>query len=493
MKPGILATATVLGGWAAVTLLTSACTVVGPDYQQPALSLPATFQEPAAAAAAATRPAAADWPVRWWTQFQSPALNTLVERALAQNPGIEAGQAALRVAAEAVRAQEGLYQPQVSAGYTFARSKTGSALASPLSSADYVFNLHTLALNVSLTPDVFGLNHRTVESLQAQADSQRHLLEATRASLAANVVVAVVTEAGLREQLQVTEALLRSQQSLLDAQRRLRAAGALGEADVRAQELVVATTDATLPPLQKLLGQQRDLLKNLLGAYPDEVLGATFHLSDLSLPATLPQTLPSSLLERRADLRAAEESLHAASAAIGVARANRLPQVVLGTSVIGQAGTVFADLFRSAGTFWTLAGGIAGPVFDGGTLSARERAARAAYDQAAAMYRQAVLAAFQSVADALVATQTDQEALVRQQRAKEAAERSLAIAQKQKALGDLPAVALLPLEQASLQAQLTLAQIRANQFADVAALCLALGGGWEAMASPTTAALSGTH
>ena len=176
----------------------------------------------------------------------------------------------------------------------------------------------------------------------------------------------------------------------------------------------------------------------------------------------------------------AEENLHAASAAIGVAAANRLPQITLGGTLIGQTAAQFADLFRSAANFWSLAGGLAAPVFDGGTLAAREQVARANYDQAAALYRQTVLAAFQSVADALYAVQHDAQAAQSQATALAAARRALAIAEAQLRLGDLSVIAVLPLRQNVMQAELALAQTRATQLADVAALCLALGGGWTA-------------
>ena len=453
-------------------LLLSACTV-GPDYQRPMLPLPERFTEAPAQAGAAVD-------ARWWQLLGSDKLDQLVTRALAQNPGIEASQAALRAAQASVRAQEGAYYPQLSAGYNLQRQKVPAVLASPVSSSAYVYNLHTLNLDVAYTPDLFGLNRRTVESLQAQANSQAYALAATRITLAANVVVAAATEAGLRDQIRLTQDQLTLQRQLLDTLTRLKGRGAYAEADIAAQQLQVASLEATLPPLRKQLDQQRDALKNLLGAYPAEVLGSDFMLADFALPAELPLTLPSALLEQRPDIRVAEENLHAASAAIGVAAANRLPQITLGGTLIGQTAAQLADLFRSAANFWSLAGGNAAPVFDGGTLAAREQVARANYDQAAALYRQTVLAAFQSVADALYAVQHDAQAAQSQATALAAARRALAIAEAQWRLGDLSEIAVLPLRQSVMQAELALAQTRSTQLADVAALCLALGGGWTA-------------
>lgn len=466
----------------AAAALLSACTV-GPDYRRPELNLPAHFEEGHAVPTEAPN-ALHD---RWWMQIGNPALDRLVERALAHNPGLEAAQAALVSARESVRAQEGAYLPQVGAAYGFQRAKVATELASPLSDSAMVYNLHTASLNVSYVPDLFGLNRRTVESLQAQADSQKYTLAATRITLVSNVIAAAAAEAGLREQIQAAEQQLRLQESMLEALRALRAKGANSEADVRAQELQVATLQAALPPLVKQLEQQRDALKNLLGAYPDEVLGESFTLSELHPGEPLPQTLPSALVDSRPDIRVAEENLHAASAAIGIAVANRLPQITLGGSVVGQSSTSLGQLFNSTNNFWNLAGGLAAPIYSGGTLSARERAARAAYDQAAALYRQTVLGAFQNVADALSAVRNDALATQKNQLAVEAAQRSLDIARAQLRLGDLSVLAVIPLEQSALQARLALAQSRANELADLAALGMALGGGWQDNEHPARA------
>jgi NodT family efflux transporter outer membrane factor (OMF) lipoprotein len=459
---------------AAAALLTSACTV-GPDYHRPALSLPTQFDE-----TTPSRPSApVSLPQEWWKQIGSEPLSRLVERALRQNPSIEAAQAALASARESVQAQEGAYLPQVSATYGFQRNKNAAVLASPLTDNAYVFNLHTAALNVSYAPDLFGLNRRTVESLTAQANSQRYALAATQLTLVGNLIVAAANEAALRDQIELTDKQIQLQEQALLALSKMRDKGANSEADVSAQEFQLATLQAALPPLRKQLEQQRNGLKNLLGAYPSEVLTDSFRLGDFKLASDIPLTLPSSLLDARPDIRMAEENLHAASAAIGIAVANRLPQITLGGSLVGQTSASLGQLFNSANNFWSLAGGLAAPLYSGGTLSARERAARANYDQAAAVYRQTVLSAFQSVADALSAVRNDAVATQKYQRAVDAAKRSLAIARQQIRLGDLSVLAALPLEQAALQAQLALSQSQANQLSDIAALGMALGGGWQ--------------
>jgi len=232
-----------------------------------------------------------------------------------------------------------------------------------------------------------------------------------------------------------------------------------------------------LPPLLKQLAQQRDLLAALTGRFPSEELHETFELSSLQLPQELPVSLPSQLVEQRPDVRQAEENLHAASARIGIAVANRLPNIELtadaGSMAVG-AGRVFA-----AGTgFWGLGASLTQPIFRGGALLHQERAARAAYTQAAEQYRGAVLTAFQNVADTLNALQQDADGLSAAAAAKVAASTSLDLATKQWQSGYANYQALLQAEQSERQAVINLIQAQASRYADTVALFQSLGGGW---------------
>ena len=465
-------------------LLLNACSMLGPDYKRPAITSPRGYSETDSKLDGASDKALKS---DWWTLFGSEDLNQLVAQSFKQNPSIDAGQAALLSAAEAVKAQEGLFTPQVNAGYSFQRNKTLDLFANPLSTnaSQYIYNLHTAQVNVNYTPDVFGLNGRSVESLEAQRKAQAHLLAATHITLAGNVTLAAIQEASLREQLKITESLLKTQQDYLEALKKQQTLGFNAQSDLAAQELAVANTEAMIPPIQKAIQLQRDALKSLVGVYGADTLVAKFKLQDLSLPSDIPLTLPSKLLDKRPDILAAEEVLHSASAAIGVAEAARYPQITLGTNVIGQSGLTFGDLFRSVNSFWSLVGGITVPVLDGGTLSARQRQAVANFEQAKAQYRQTVLNAFQNVSDALAAAESDAEAVKRQQRAVAAAEKSLEIAQRQVKAGDLGVLALLPIEQNLLQAKLAVAQTKGMQLSDAVALCQALGGSWVDITEPS--------
>jgi len=341
-----------------------------------------------------------------------------------------------------------------------------------------VFDLNTAQVDISYAPDLFGMNRRQVESLQALQDSQRWTVEATYLTLSSNLVVAAITEAALRDQVEVTRQLVASQADVLQRYKQLHSIGQNSVLDVAQQESQLAALEAALPPLEKQLALQRDQIKALSGVLPDSPTVAEFRLDQLTLPEPLPLTLPSTLVDHRPDVLAAEEQLRSASADIGVAVANRLPQVTLGVNSWGSSAVSLAKLFSPGTEFWTLAGSVTQSVVDGGALKHREAAARAAYDQAAAQYRSTVINAYQNVADALQAIDADAAALKAAQRAQDAAGRTLAITRRQLELGDVSALALIAAQQAAQQATVATVQARANRFADAAALCQALGGGW---------------
>jgi len=413
----------------------------------------------------------------WWTLFHSKPLNDLIERSLKANPDLKAAQAALLVARENVLAQRGSYYPFVASGFSASRSKSSNEL-SPVPNANvFYYSLFTPQVSVSFVPDVFGLNRRTVESLKAQEQQVRFALAATHITLSSNVAAAAIQEASLRAQIDATHELIDINTHMLQILRNQYARGYVSRLDVAAQESQLAQVAATLPPLLKQLAQQRDLLAALAGGFPNQDLPEKFELSPLQLPQELPLSLPSQLVEQRPDVRQAEENLHFASAQIGVARANRLPSFAL-TADAGSMALTFSKIFAGGTGFWDLGAGVTQPIFQGGTLMHRERAARAAYVQAAEQYRSTVLTAFENVADTLNALQQDADALKAAAAAKDAAGVTLDLAGKQVQSGYANYLALLNAEQTYQQAVINLAQAQANRYADTAALFQALGGGW---------------
>lgn len=418
-----------------------------------------------------------DIPGEWWALFHSKPLNDLIEQSLKANPDLKAAQAALLVAHENVLAQKGYYYPSLGASLTADRSKTSSVVSPFTASGALYYSLFTPQVGVSFVPDVFGLNRRTVEGLRAQEQQVRFALAATHITLSSNLVAAAIQEASLRAQVAATQELIKISTNILQILQNQFAYGYVSRLDVAAQEAQLAQVQATLPPLMKQLAQQRDLLVALSGGFPNQDLPQKFELSSLQLPQDLPLSLPSKLVEQRPDVLQAQENLHFACAQIGIARANRLPSIAL-TADAGSMALAFSDLFSSGTSFWDLAGGVAQPVFQGGTLMHRERAARDAYVQASEMYRSTVLTAFQNVADSLNALQQDAEALKTAAAAKDAAAITLDLTQKQLQTGYANYLSLLNAEQTYQQAVINLTLAQANRYADTAALFQALGGGW---------------
>jgi NodT family efflux transporter outer membrane factor (OMF) lipoprotein len=461
---------------------TGAC--VGPNFHRPAAPTVDRYTiEPMPAATVAAPGGAAqrfllqqDVPKNWWTLFGSEALDALVKEALRANPDVASAQAALRQALENTAAQRGSYFPNVQGTFDASRNRDALGTLSPtLSTPTPLYNLFTPQVTISYVPDIFGANRRAVESLAAQAEASRYQLDATYLTLTANVVSSAIQEAGLRAQIAATSRVIALERESLEVLRHELDLGAISEADVYAQDAALAQLEGTLPPLNKQLHQARDQLAVLTGHLPADYKPVNFELEQLVLPADLPLGVPSQLVERRPDVRAAEAELHAATAQVGVAIANLLPQVTI-TGNLGSTAALIADLFKPGTGFWSVGGTAAATLFDGGTLIHRKRAADAALEQAAAQYRSAVLTAFQNVADALHALETDAEALNAASRAEEAAQKSLGVAQRQLQLGSVGYLALVISEQAYQQAVVTVAQARASRFADTAALFQALGG-----------------
>ncbi|HXW25744.1 MAG TPA: efflux transporter outer membrane subunit [Xanthobacteraceae bacterium] len=462
---------------------------VGPDFERPAAPDAERYTREPLGAGTASAPVASgqaqrfvnglDISSQWWTAFRSPALNSLIERSIKANPTLESTIAALRVAQESARAQEGKFFPLVQGNFNPTSQQVAQSVAasSPLPSGALNFNLYTAQVLVSYTFDVWGLNRRTVESLQAQADSQHFLVEAAYLTLAANVAAGAIQEASLRAQIATTLELININTKMLTILRQQLATGQASRIDVAAQEAALAQVVATLPPLRKALLQQRDLLAALAGRFPSEEPPEKFTLAHLHLTRDLPVTVPSRLIEQRPDVRSAEELLHSSAALVGVSIANILPSFTINATG-GYVGTQLAGLASPENQFWTVSGNVTQTLFDAGALLHEKRAAEAAYDSAAAAYRAAVIAALQNVADTLRAIQQDALALKAAVDFERAAKISLDLVTQQMLTGYANILLLLNAQQAYLQARLTVIQAQAARLADTVALFQALGGGW---------------
>jgi NodT family efflux transporter outer membrane factor (OMF) lipoprotein len=469
----------------AAAIVTTGC-MVGPDFHAPDAPVSTRFTEaalPTHTASAAVPGGSAqhlnegrDIPGEWWALFHSPQITMLVTRALQANPDIAAAQATLRQARENVRAEQGALFPQVSAGVSAERQQESLATLG-FGSGSTTFSVLSGSLNVSYTLDAFGGIRRQIEQLDAEAEYQRFELEATDLTLAANVINTAITEASVQAQIDTTHDIIKADTEALELTRRRFELGGVSEVDVLQQQSLRDTQIATLPGLQKQLQQQRNQLAVYLGGRPDQYATPTLDLGNLHLPEDLPVSLPSKLVEQRPDIRAFGALLHSATAAVGIATANMLPQISL-TGGYGREATELSTVFTPGGIVWSIASSLTQPVFEGGTLRARKRAAVAALDVAAAQYSSTVNVAFQNVANALVAIQRDAEALRAALAAQKTSAASLAVARAQYAAGGGTYLNVLTAEQSDYSARLTLVTARAARFTDTVALFQALGGGW---------------
>ncbi len=467
--------ALVLGGCAA-----------GPDFKTPAppsvtaysAAPPTATATPGVAGGAAQQfVAGADLPGDWWTLFHSQPLNDLIVQALKANPDLKAAQAALRQAHETALAQRGAFFPSVTAGFTASRFRQSGDLAPTPATNALQYSLFTPQLSIAYAPDVFGLTRRTVEGAKAQEQASRFQMVAADLTLTTNVANAAIQDAAIDAQIDATRELIDINTKMIEVLRLQVSKGYAGGLDLAAQESQLAQAKAALPPLLKQSAQQHDLIAVLTGRFPTQTPETRFTLESLTLPADLPLSLPSTLVAQRPDVLQAQANLHAASAAIGVAEANRLPNFQL-TGDVGSSSLAISRVFHSGTGFWDLGAAVTTPIFQGGALLHQERAAKAAYQQSAEQYRGTVLSAVQNVADTLAAITQDAEALKAAAAASDAARTTLDLSQRQYRAGYASYLSLLSAEQAYQQARIGLVQAQAARFSDTVALYQALGGGW---------------
>ena len=457
----------------------SSC-AVGPEFVSPPPPLVDAYTPEKISAVGGERLVPAqEVPRRWWEVFHNKNLNALIVHAIERNPNLQAAEAGIRIAYYTAEAQKGYFLP--TAIFETADSKNLQAQVQQVVSPNAPVNPYGLflkQLSVSYTPDVWGGNRRNVELLEAQTEQQRYQLEAAYLTLTSNIAAAAVQEASLRGQIAATKEVIRFAREILSLYRQQLAIGSVARADVLMQEAALAQFLELLPPLEKSLAQQRDLLTALAGQYSTAEVPETFNLKALTLPAHLPLTLPCAFVRQRPDMRQAEANMHSASALIGVAIAARLPNITLSAQG-GYTAYRVADLFLPGTGFYTLAAGATQPIFDGFTLLNKQKAAEVGLTQAEAQYRQSVITAFQNVADALRALQADDKAVKASVYAETTAKKSLDIVKKQLQVGSVNVLAVIAAEQTYLQAAVNRMQAEGARLGDVVGLFMALGGDWK--------------
>jgi NodT family efflux transporter outer membrane factor (OMF) lipoprotein len=467
---------------AGLAVLPGGC-AVGPNFTRPAAppvthyvhgSDPAATVEAQGTAQRFTDGAVAP---EWWRLFNSHKLDAVVLEALAANPGLEAAAASLRQSEHTLRSGYGIFYPNVEADASATRQRLSLEKFGEAGVPSPVFNLFTLQASASYVLDLFGGERRMIEGLRAQVDLQRANEQATYITLIANIVNTIVAQAAYREEVQATRELIgleREQVRLAEVQVNSGTAAYSTVLTLRSQ---LAATEATIPQLEQKLAQTDDLLATLAGHVPADWNPTQVTLADLRLPGELPVSVPSQLVRQRPDILVAEATAHAASAGIGVATAAMLPSITL-SGAYSANGTTTGNLFSANGRAWSFGADLAQPLFEGGTLWYKRKAAIDSYQQAMALYRQTVLAAFAQVADTLQALDHDAAALRAQDEALATAKEALRLVQINYEAGLNTFLDVLVADSQYHQALVNDLAATALRYQDTVALYVALGGGW---------------
>ncbi len=412
----------------------------------------------------------------WWLLFGSPTLQAIVTEALARNPGLEAARASLAASKDDLRSGYGVFYPELDADARGTRQRY-SAVELGENAPGTVFNLFTLSASVNYALDLFGGERRMLEGMAAQVDVQRATEQATYLTLIANIVNTVIAKAAYRAEIDATHELIDLEHQQVNLAQIQFQAGTQPYASVLSLQSQLASNEATVPQLEQKLAESDDLLATLAGEVPSNWRAPTVSLKDLTLPRVLPVSLPSDLVRQRPDILLAEATAHAASANVGVATAALLPSVTLSGSY-SASGTATQQLFGSNGRAWSLGVDAATPLFEGGTLWYRRRAALDAYRQSLALYRQTVLSAFAQVADTLRALDHDASALNAEDEALATAQQALHLIEINYEAGLNTYLDVLNADAQYHQAMINDFQAVAVRYQDTVALYVALGGGW---------------
>lgn len=473
---------------ALVALALAGCTV-GPDFHAPAAPPQADYlaSGPLSATAAASGAATgqAQRFVRgealqrdWYRLYRNEGLNRLIGEALAANPTRAAAEQRLAAARDAVRVMYGGRYPSLAGGAGVSRQRvTGVALGLADPEFSNTFNLFDLQLTAAYNLDIFGELTRRIENQQALEDAAHARLLDTTATLVDNVVATALAEAAARTTLQALREIIDQQRqtlALVKAQERL--GTALQSAVLQAQTQM-ANTQALIPDFEQQVSVARHRMAILTGRPPSGYHGPEFTLDDFSLPQELPLTLPAQLVDQRPDVLMARSLLHAASAEVGVATAQQLPQLQI-TAGYGRDALKISTLNSPPAKQFSLGIGLLAPIFEGGSLRANKQRAVDNYKAAAGDYRATVLNAFDQVADALRALQHDATRLAARHRARQAAEATAQLVLAQFRAGAADQLANRSAQIDLRRSEISYADARLARLVDTATLMRALGGGW---------------
>lgn len=469
------------------SVLLASCTL-GPDFHAPGQSIAKQYTLPQQHANLSE-----DITLRkdWYKLLGSHLLNQLIDNALTNNPTLKAGLARLKAARYQLAATTGSALPDLDLVMGAKRQRAnGAQIGIDNPRFNNVFNLFSPQLQLSYDFDLFGHDRRQTEAAKADYIRQTQLYRASRLALVNNLVASVIRYATLSDQIKATQAIIAAetdQVQLLHAKYKM---GAINAADLLRAQAQLQQSKAKLPGMRHQQARLRTAIASLIGGDPGSFTLPPLSLSDLSLPTTLPRSLPSDIVQQRPDILAAQAQLHAATARVGVAKANRFPQFQL-TASVGSMANRTGDLLTDPSKVWSLGASLFAPLFHGHTLKALSQAAKARLQAANAHYQATVLDAFHQVVDVLNAIQTDTLSVTAQQRALKAANASLELIRKQYKNGAVGYLSVLNAERIANQSQLAYLNAAGQRYLDTTSLYHVLGGGW--WNDPATAADTGTQ
>lgn len=458
---------------AAAVALLSGC-AMGPDYQARTPDLPDQWPEHELLG-----PETGEWQ-QWWTRFDDATLNALVERALNDNLNLQVQIQRI----EQARAELGLSKanrwPSLSARANATRERTPETVSQ--TGREYISEQYSVNGVLSYELDLWGRLAREREAAGARLAQSVFGTEAIRLNLVTDVVTTYFNLRAAEQQLAITQQTLETREETLALEELRHESGASNPLSVRQARASLESTRARLPQQEQRVHELRSALAMLVGYTPRELLSeldfGDGRLTDIQLPDRVPAVLPSELLQRRPDIRAAEEALVAANARVGIAKAQRFPSLnlqALGGSVALDSG----DLFTAPAEMWSVGADLAGPLFDFGRTRSRVESAEAQLARAEAEYQLAITNGFRDARDALVIYQSADRRVAAVRRQAQAIEETLALAELQYEAGSIGFYELLDAQRGLLEAELALSQAMSDRLAATATLFKAMGGGWS--------------
>jgi multidrug efflux system outer membrane protein len=457
---------------AAALLCSSICgCMVGPNYHRPAVQTPASFRDvsnkPQIEAQAASY---ADLP--WWQVFQDPQLQELIRTALKQNYDLQIATERINAARAQVAITRSSLFPQVQGNGNFSGGQEGNFQTK--------YNFFNLTADAAFQLDLFGKLRRATEASRAQLLATEDARQTVILTLVSDLASDYFNLLQLDLQLQITHETVATQEDSVRLTKLRVQHGVATKLDVLQAQQTLDTANAQLPDLERQIAQEENAISILLGDYPRSVPRGR-PLVEQPLPPSVPPGLPSSLLERRPDIREAEQTLVATNAEIGVAKAQFFPQISLTGSGGGAFGrsSAFSGLMASHLGIWSYGAQVSQPIFTGGALKGNLHFAESQHQQALVAYQQTIQRAFGDVSDALIGYQKLHQVRLRQEDTVADLQESVRLSNMRYTGGTTTYLEVLDGQRSLYSAELTLAQARGNEYQSLVQLYRALGGGWQ--------------